>query len=205
MGLNRTATYVWSYAELKSQQHLINGIAGTYGIYNNINGKFYVGSSNNIRSRLNHHLLNATSRTSNRWLQFALKKYGLINFQIIIFDTIPKSNLINKDVLIDLENRLFNDISFKNKFYNFNLQANSSLGVKFSDATKCLMSLRTSGGKNPAAVSITLVDLMLDQVHYLSTIKEVAPIVGCSVNNIYKISKRNPPIFIYRWLILKNK
>jgi hypothetical protein len=42
------------------------------------------------------------------------------------------------------------------------------------------MSLRTSGDNNPAAVSITFIDLMLDQVYYLSTIKEIAPIVECS-------------------------
>lgn len=87
-------------------------------------------------------------------------------------------------ILIKWENNLFKEIQLKNKFYNFNLQAESSVGYKHTTYSKTLMSSQRQGGDNPAAVSVILIDLQYSKVYNLSTIKEAASIIGCSIDNV---------------------
>jgi len=59
-----------------------NKRAGIYLITNTVNGKIYVGRSNNLRKRIYHHIgkLRA-NKHDNHYLQFSFNKYGENNFK----------------------------------------------------------------------------------------------------------------------------
>lgn len=72
-------------------------ISGIYKIINKINGKYYVGSSDNIlgiRGRWREHTnaLNSNSH-KNSHLQRSWNKYGKDNFDFVILEKIPKETL----------------------------------------------------------------------------------------------------------------
>jgi group I intron endonuclease len=69
-------------------------ISGIYKIINKVNGKYYVGSSNNITLRWRKHK-EALKRNQhkNRYLQRAWNKYGEVSFDFIIVETIPQDKL----------------------------------------------------------------------------------------------------------------
>ena len=73
-------------------------ISGIYKIINKINGKYYIGSSDNIlgtNGRWKEHIngLNA-NRHENSYLQRAWNKYGASNFNFQIVKRIPKPELL---------------------------------------------------------------------------------------------------------------
>ena len=81
-------------------------LAGIYAYRNKINGKYYIGQSVCIRNRLKQHL----SRSRNNYdpniaLHRHWKKYGLVNFELIILESfipdMPQEELIKR--LDDLE------------------------------------------------------------------------------------------------------
>jgi len=205
LGLTRKATYVWSYDEFMTNKHLIKGKSGSYGIYNSLNSKLYIGSALDLGARLMHHLEYATPRNSNIRLQHSLKKYGLVNFQIIIFDILPTLSINPRQDVVDFENALFQAIPCKDKLYNFTYVADSSIGYKHTDAAKQLMSVQLSGSKNVAPKSFTLIDMANNITYELGTIKDAASIIGVSRDNVYQISKNNPPIYLNRWLFIRHK
>lgn len=72
-------------------------ITGVYQIKNKINGKSYVGSSINIRSRFSNHM----NRDSRRyyWRDFYkdVVKYGRNNFEFIILEECNKEDLLTRE------------------------------------------------------------------------------------------------------------
>jgi|APSaa5957512622_1039677.scaffolds.fasta_scaffold69422_2 group I intron endonuclease len=61
--------------------------SGVYKITNNVNGKFYIGSSNNVYRRFNSHLSSLRSNShSNEILQRSWNKYGEDNFSFAILE-----------------------------------------------------------------------------------------------------------------------
>lgn len=60
---------------------------GIYKITNKINGKFYIGQSNNIKRRFAEHLIE--KHQPNLSLKRAIKKYGRENFELIILEKMP--------------------------------------------------------------------------------------------------------------------
>ena len=125
-----------------------------------------------------------------------MRKYGLVNFQVIIFDILPALSSNPRQDVVDLENALFREVPRKDKLYYFNYVADSSLGYKHTDASKQLMSSQRGGSKNAAAKAITLIDLTNNMTYKLGTIKDAASIIGVTPDNVYKISKRKPPIYL---------
>jgi group I intron endonuclease len=79
-------------------------MSGIYKIINKINGKYYVGSAKNIRSRWNghRHLLNKNIH-KNPHLQNSWNKYGIDNFEFIIIEEIePRYLLIEEQKYLDI-------------------------------------------------------------------------------------------------------
>jgi group I intron endonuclease len=114
--------------------------SGIYGFRCKITEDLYIGSAVNLEKRIKEHL---KGRKSNILLQRALQKYGLINFEIIIYEIIELNNL--KD-LYELED------SYLQKYkpsYNFNLSALSRLGYKHSEETKLKISEAIKNSNNP--------------------------------------------------------
>jgi len=103
----------------------INKIGGVYGlvnIYNPNKIKQYIGSSKDLYQRLMDHL---KGRDSNIRLQRNISKYGIDNFQFVIYywDLDPSV------ILTDIETEVIKSFSFES-LYNFKKEANSSLGYK---------------------------------------------------------------------------
>ena len=74
-------------------------VSGIYKIENKINGKYYIGSSNNITGttgRWKEHIngLNA-NRHENDYLQKSWNKYGSSNFRFLILEQVPKVDLLS--------------------------------------------------------------------------------------------------------------
>ena len=81
-------------------------ICGVYKIENSVNGKYYIGSSNNIYRRWKEHikLLNRNNHHSPH-LQFAWNKYGEKNFKFTILEECDEQILLKKEQFyIDMMN-----------------------------------------------------------------------------------------------------
>lgn len=78
----------------------LTNVWGIYKILNTINGKFYIGSTTNLRKRLYEHYRELNLRThTNKHLQAAWIKYGKEGFKFQILETIKDtSNFTNKDL-----------------------------------------------------------------------------------------------------------
>ena len=114
-----------TYSDLSNTNLLkedLGNLGGVYGIIHVKSSKQYIGSSLNLYSRLMDHI---KGRDSNLRLQRSIKKYGLKNFNIIIY-------YFHKDpaiLLTDIETTVISAFSFSSLF-NFKKEANSMLGYK---------------------------------------------------------------------------
>ena len=98
-------------------------ISGIYKIVNKINGKYYVGSSINVKRRWNEHKSELNKNVHiNSYLQNSWNKYGKNNFDFIIIKEVSKSDLIIEEqkYLDEIKN------DRKNICYNLTFQANGS-------------------------------------------------------------------------------
>lgn len=70
-------------------------ISGIYKIINKIDGKYYVGSSNNIEMRwLDHKIKLRKNKHANIYLQRSWNKYGEGGFEFVIVEQVPLDNLL---------------------------------------------------------------------------------------------------------------
>jgi group I intron endonuclease len=109
-------------------------LSGIYMIKNVKNGKIYVGSSIDIKTRLRAHKnLLKRNKHCNNYLQNSFNKYGLINFKFEILEVVEDKNLLNKreQFYIDKLETIY-DI----KGYNIRKEAKSNYGLKHSQETK---------------------------------------------------------------------
>lgn len=76
----------------------MNRVSGLYKIVNKANGKFYIGSSDNINRRFSRHLLDLSKdRHDNEHLQKAWKKYGKEAFVFEIYKSCEPLNLLEEE------------------------------------------------------------------------------------------------------------
>ena len=116
--------------------------SGIYHIVNKVNGKYYVGSSNNVyhrwsrhRSQLNH------NKYPNLHLQNAWNKYGVKNFSFILIAEIPV------DLLLENEQKILSGLVLRDT-YNISPAAIAPMaGRKHTAETKLKMSRSQSGHK----------------------------------------------------------
>ena len=71
-------------------------VSGIYKIINKINGKYYVGSSNDLFYRIKNRHLNSLLKNKhpNKYLQNAWNKYGKDNFEFVIAEYIEPHKLL---------------------------------------------------------------------------------------------------------------
>jgi len=111
--------------------------SGIYQIKNLTTGKFYIGSATNINKRFSQHKDDLRKCVhDNGYLQNAWNKYGEQDF---VFNVLE---YCKKDKLLELEQSWFDwtDCCNRDKGYNINPNANSNLGIKFSDEARVNMS-----------------------------------------------------------------
>ena len=117
-------------------------ISGIYKIVNKINGKFYIGSSEDILDRWYKHqnLLNRKIHKNTK-LQNAWIKYGADNFLFILVENIEKERLL------EIEQNYLNECSeFPDNNYNINYYVNSIMrGRKHSIESRKKMSAAQKG------------------------------------------------------------
>lgn len=112
---------------------------GIYMILNKVNGKRYIGSAVNIRSRWRTH----TSRLERNihhspHLQSSWNKYGRDAFELIIIEECCKDFLIEREQFY---------IDLLNPEYNMAKLAGNRSGVKHSDETKAKISMSLKGNQ----------------------------------------------------------
>ena len=87
-------------------------ICGIYKIQNKTNGKFYVGSSDNVERRFSRHKLDLSkNRHDNQHLQNAWNKYGETSFDFALVRGCPKSDLLLEEQK-DLDAWIGNDLCY---------------------------------------------------------------------------------------------
>lgn len=121
-------------------------ISGIYKIINRVNGKYYVGSSDDIERRFERHKLELNkNRHHSIKLQRAWTKYGKENFNYNIIENISKHELLQRE-------QYYLDICKENPNTNYNICYNAfspMLGRKHSLDTLLKMSKSQSGKNNP--------------------------------------------------------
>lgn len=102
--------------------------SGIYEIINTVNGKKYVGSSYDVKKRIQTHQSRLrTNKHINKHLQNAYNKYGVENFEFNIVE------LCGIDKLTEQEKY---HLSKVNESYNIRKVVDSNLGIKLSEETK---------------------------------------------------------------------
>lgn len=106
----------------------MRGKSGIYSFINLIDGKQYIGSANNLYTRLLHHVKGVQSNVK---LQNAMDKYGRENFIFVIYAYAPYV----LPYILELENKYINNFAL-DRLYNILQFATSSLGFKHSAETR---------------------------------------------------------------------
>lgn len=91
-----------------------------YKIENKINGKFYIGKTNNTSKRWKQHCYYSKNK-SNLLIHKAIRKYGLENFDFIIINKYDTEKEVCEAEINEIK------ISDKNKIYNIALGGNGGL------------------------------------------------------------------------------
>jgi group I intron endonuclease len=119
----------------------MDNISGLYKIVNKVNGKFYIGSSVNIRDRFYNHKSQLNRNIhDNLYLQRAWNKHGENNFEFVIFKN------CEKDILITEEQKELNVHVGKEYYYNLSPSADVSMrGIPRSNEVKRKISLTQKG------------------------------------------------------------
>lgn len=117
---------------------------GIYCIKNKINGKCYIGSTNNLAYRKSMHFHKLKfNRHVNSHLQNSYNKYGVDSFEFSIIEIITKDKF-NKEYLLIREQHYIDSLHPE---YNILQIAGSNLGYNHSDETKLQISSTMSGVK----------------------------------------------------------
>ena len=144
--LSGHTTELFILAEI-SEADILKALKGKSGIYkwtNLVNGKSYVGSSANLRRRIQEYFnLERTRRELERgesMVYKALLKYGYSNFTLEILETINIANLSFEEAKVLLLDREQYYIDLLNPKYNILKSAGSNLGMVLSPETREKMS-----------------------------------------------------------------
>ncbi len=110
-------------------------ISGVYAIVNTVNGKRYVGSSKNVRSRLNEHERHLRKNEhTNKRLQRAWNKYSEECFQFVVIEECCVDNLLTREQVYINERSEYN--VRKNAWANYGLVPTEETKRRMSAAKK---------------------------------------------------------------------
>lgn len=123
----------------------ITKISGIYKIINKINGKYYVGSSNNILGKKGRWYKHKNSLDKNKhpndYLQNSWNKHGENNFEFLIIEEIEST----KQKLLKIEQKYLSIAkNEQDKCYNLNFEAS---GGELSEYSKIKISQKIKGNE----------------------------------------------------------
>lgn len=166
------STYVRHYYNCESEVFNImsdnKNMTGIYFWYNNINGKAYVGSTDNLSRRLSAYYYLSRLLSLDNLINWAVLKYGHYNFSLVILEELGSSKTVsNEDLLlreqyyIDLYNTMTPNgynmrpsdrtKGFTHTDYSKNLISSNKLGTTLSEETKAKISSSIKGKVMPDA------------------------------------------------------
>jgi len=152
--------------------------SGIYKIQNIVNGKMYIGSAISLKKRLcKHKAMLRHNNHDNIYLQRAWNKYGENSFEFFIIEEVT-----NKTLLIERE-QCYIDMYDFDSLYNICPTAGSSLGIRFSGATKEKLSKQRLGHLVPKETREKLAKASSTYITYngkTQNIKEWAKDIGIS-------------------------
>ena len=158
----------------------IDNCAGIYYFKNNINNKYYIGQSVNIRKRIKAHI--KSSLKMNNPLYKALCKYGLENFEFGIlkrYDNIPKCIL---DFWEKYYIQYFN--SYGNTGYNQTLGGDAGVtGLKMNIDQKNKIREAAIKENNDGRNIVYCYDTQTKELIKTSTLKELSAILKIKIFN----------------------
>lgn len=150
--------------------------SGIYKITNLINGKFYIGSTNNIARRKREHLSRGVPK-GNSIIKAAILKYGRNNFDISILEECPVEILITRE-------QYYMDLLKPE--YNIRKEANSNRGMILPE--RQIQHLRTVniGRKYPGRGNkkVILTNVEGQVLREFSSVKEAGQIIMVDPSNI---------------------
>jgi group I intron endonuclease len=123
-----------NHENIKSELYRIGGVYGFVNMADNNIQKKYIGSSKDLYQRFLDHF---KGRDSNLRLQRSIAKYGIENFNFVIYYLDNDPNI----KLTDIETEVIKSFPFKD-LYNFKKEANSMLGYKHTEKAIQKMKLR---------------------------------------------------------------
>lgn len=115
-------------------------LAGIYYWYNNINGKAYVGSVDNLWRRLSEYYYLSRLLNLNNLINRAILKYGHYNISLVILETLGPSKKVSNEILL-LREQYYIDLyeTIMPKGYNMR-PSDRSLGFNHTESSKDLIS-----------------------------------------------------------------
>lgn len=119
-------------------------IQGIYKIINCINGKVYIGQSNNINNRFSNHKSNI-KKYFNYPLYNAFRKYGIENFEFTIIEHINNVNDLDTKELYWINHYKSNNRKYG---YNIRLTCKTNRGLIHSKKTRKKLSEIRNGTKH---------------------------------------------------------
>lgn len=143
-----------------------------YCYKNKINGKCYIGKTNNISQRKNRHRRNAFIDKNTLPLYNALRKYGEDNFEFSILD---KFHI--EDIIFDLEIFYISAYKSNNRDYGYNVTSGGegSSGTKHNENQKKSNKLKVGESNgNSKLTNVTALSVYNDYKTGLYTIKDIS-------------------------------
>ena len=122
---------------------------GIYCIQNVLDGKVYIGKSNNIERRLADHrraLLKSKTKDCNRNLYSAVQEWGIENFS---FEALEVHESLDEDYLADRELFYMDCYRACDKEFGYNLRRDSSTKTTVHEETRVLLREANKGEGNP--------------------------------------------------------
>lgn len=162
--------------------------SGVYKITNQINSKFYIGSSNNLKRRKSAHFsLLKNGKSHNLILQNAVNKYGIENFK---FEIIVECNV---EFLFTIEQQLVDQLKPEYNIAIKNVAVPTGLPYKNKTLYSKYAKDRLKKDKNFGWKSRVIVQLDSKNgipIKEFKSLKEYAETYNCSIGNVGSCIKR---------------
>lgn len=166
----------------------IECVPGVYRIQNTENGKFYIGSSVNIRWRAHKHLSHLRRGIhANAHLQAAFNKYGEQAFSVELVEVCDKADLLN------FEQRHLDQLA---PDYNICRHAANTLGYRHTAESKAKMAVHNKGnqrnlGNKHSEQTKRLIGELASQRRHSDEAK--AKIAKAGIGNKNSLGRKLPP------------
>lgn len=156
--------------------------SGIYKIENLVNGKVYIGSSINIRTRITGHLSDLrTNKHCNKYLQYSFDKYGIESFSV--------------EILIDCkeEDLIYYEEFFMNKYDSLNKEKGYNLD-SFENGRNIKYNVQSGEDRKNAKVNYSVVRIIRylykkGERPYKREISEILNVSETIVRNIINRTK----------------